>query len=151
MHLRKARPEDATALAKMRHALWPHSSVEKHGAELTRILGGAPYGTLPWLLLVAELKDGALVGFLEAGLRSTADGCDPAVPVGYVEGWYVAPEWRRRKVGAALVAEAESWAREQGCREMASDTWLDNVDSQRAHQALGYEEVDRCVHYRKKI
>lgn len=79
------------------------------------------------------------MGFLEAGLRSTA------------EGWYVAPEWRRWQVGAALVAEAEAWARAQGCREMASDTWIDNADSQRAHEALGYEVVDRCVNYRKAL
>jgi aminoglycoside 6'-N-acetyltransferase I len=135
----------------MRHALWPDDSVEEHGAELARILGGAPYGTLPWVLLIAEIGDGEIVGFLEAGLRSTADGCDPARPVGYIEGWYVAPEWRRRQVGAALVAEAEAWARAQGCREMASDTWIDNVDSQHAHEALGYEVVDRCVNYRKAL
>jgi aminoglycoside 6'-N-acetyltransferase I len=135
----------------MRHALWPDGSVEEHTAELTEILGGAPRGTLPSVILVAESADGVIVGFLEAGLRSHADGCDPRLPVGYIEGWYVIPEWRRRQVGAALVAEAESWAREQGCREMASDTWIDNVDSQCAHEALGYEVVDRCVNYRKAL
>jgi len=36
----------------------------------------------------------SLVGFLEVGLRSHADGCDPAQPVGYVEGWFVAPDHR---------------------------------------------------------
>jgi aminoglycoside 6'-N-acetyltransferase I len=34
---------------------------------------------------------------------------------------------------------------------MASDTWQDNVDSQRAHEALGFEVVDRCVNYRKVL
>ena len=34
---------------------------------------------------------------------------------------------------------------------MASDTWIDNTLSQRAHEALGYTVVDRCVHYRKSL
>ena len=44
-----------------------------------------------------------------------------------------------------------SWARLKGCREMASDTWIDHEGSQRAHEALGFEVVDRCVHYRKEL
>ena len=46
---------------------------------------------------------------------------------------------------------AEDWARAQGCAEIASDTWLDHEDSQRAHLALGFEVVDRCVNFRKKL
>jgi aminoglycoside 6'-N-acetyltransferase I len=71
--------------------------------------------------------------------------------VGYLEGWYVCPEWRRRKVGSRLVAEAEAWARKLGCKEMASDTWADNQEAQQAHQDLGFEVVDRCVNYRKLL
>jgi len=49
------------------------------------------------------------------------------------------------------VAAAEDWARAQGCREMASDTWLDNTLSQQAHARLGYAEVERLVHFRKTL
>jgi aminoglycoside 6'-N-acetyltransferase I len=34
---------------------------------------------------------------------------------------------------------------------MASDAWLDGLESQHAHEALGFEVVDRCVHYRKLL
>ena len=61
------------------------------------------------------------------------------------------PEYRRRKVGALLLAAAEQWARNAGCQEMASDTWVDNLTSQHVHEALGFEVVDRCVHYRKRL
>jgi aminoglycoside 6'-N-acetyltransferase I len=114
-------------------------------------LAGQPRTTLPLACFVAESPVGTLVGFVEAGLRSHADGCDPAQPVGFIEGWYVAPEFRRRGIGRRLVATAEDWARAQGCLEMASDTWIDHDFSQRAHAALGYEVVDRCVHYRKPL
>jgi hypothetical protein len=50
-----------------------------------------------------------------------------------------------------LLAKAEGWARSHRCVEMASDAIIDNELSQRAHEALGYEVVDRCVHYRKRL
>jgi aminoglycoside 6'-N-acetyltransferase I len=46
---------------------------------------------------------------------------------------------------------AEQWARSHGCLEMASDIWIDEEISQKAHQALGFEIVDRCVHFRKQL
>lgn len=91
------------------------------------------------------------VGFLEVDLRSHVDGCNPARPTGYIEGWYVAENHRHQGIGRKLLAVAEDWARQQGCVEMGSDTWTDNELSQRVHEASGYEVVDRCVHYRKTL
>jgi aminoglycoside 6'-N-acetyltransferase I len=54
-------------------------------------------------------------------------------------------------VGRALVAAAEAWARAQGCREMASDTHLDNAVSRHAHARLGYAEMEHLVHFRKPL
>jgi aminoglycoside 6'-N-acetyltransferase I len=71
--------------------------------------------------------------------------------VGFLEGWYVVDDWRKCGVGAALVIAAENWSRLQGCREIASDALIDNTTSQTAHQALGFEIVDRCVHFRKTL
>ena len=107
--------------------------------------------TMPLAIFVAEAGDGRVMGFVEVDLRSHADGCDPAQPVGYIEGWYVAEDYRQTGVGKRLVAKAEDWARSHKCVEMASDAVIDNAISQRAHEALGYEVVDRCVHYRKRL
>jgi len=113
---------------------------------------------LPVTVLVAESghadtqsADNTLVGFVEVGLRSHADGCDESQMVGFLEGWFVHKGWRRVGIGRMLEAAAEEWASGQGCKEMASDTWIDNKTSQRAHEAMGYEVVDRCVNYRKKL
>ena len=149
--IKLAQLSDRDQLARMREALWPQSSAEEHARELTLILEGHPPVTTPLIILVAETADRTLAGFLEVDLRSHADGCNPSRPVGYVEGWYVAEDHRRRGIAKKLLAAAEDWARSQDCIEMASDTWIDNEVSQRAHEALGYEVVDRCVHYRKTL
>jgi aminoglycoside 6'-N-acetyltransferase I len=71
--------------------------------------------------------------------------------VAFVEGWFVSENYRRKGIGASLLAAAEDWARGHGCVEMASDTWIDHALSQRVHEALKFEVVDRCVHYRKAL
>jgi aminoglycoside 6'-N-acetyltransferase I len=146
-----AQSSDFDQLVRFRQALWPKSSAEEHARELTLILHGKAPVTMPLVIVVAEESDRMLVGFLEADLRSHADGCNPARPVGYIEGWYVAENCRRMGIGRRLLAVAEDWARSMGCTEVASDTWIDNEISRRVHEALGYEVVDLCVHYRKAL
>ncbi len=46
---------------------------------------------------------------------------------------------------------AERWARSAGYDEVASDARLANVVSHRAHEAVGFSEVERSVHYRKAL
>jgi len=149
--IRRAQLSDREHLVRMRAALWPDSSAEEHDLEVIAILEGRAALTMPLIILIAETGDRRVVGFMEVDLRSHADGCNPAHPVGYIEGWYVAENYRDQGVGMRLVAAAQDWARSHGCVEIASDTWIDNEVSQRAHEALGYEVVDRCVHYRKTL
>jgi aminoglycoside 6'-N-acetyltransferase I len=151
VNIRLAQLSDRDQLVRFREALWPNATVKEHAQELTLILEGNLPLTMPLVILVAQTEDRTLAGFLEIDLRSHADGCNPSRPVGYVEGWYVAESHRNRGIGRKLVAAAEDWARSQGCVEIASDTWIENEVSQRAHKALGYEVVDRCVHYRKTL
>lgn len=149
--IRCAQPSDCLQLAKLREALWPEWSASRHAQELLPILEGKARLTMPLINIVAEVNRQQLVGFLEASLRSHADGCDPSWPVGFIEGWYVAESYRQRGIAGKLLVAAEEWARSKGCVEMASDTWIENELSQRVHEALGYTVVDRCVHYRKTL
>ncbi|HET9637375.1 MAG TPA: GNAT family N-acetyltransferase [Gemmatimonadaceae bacterium] len=101
-------------------------------------------------VFVIDREDGRLGGFVEAGSRPYAEGCDTS-PVGYVEAWYVDDDLRRQGYGRALLQAAEDWARSQGYREMASDALTDNETSHRAHEASGYAEVERIVTFRKTL
>jgi aminoglycoside 6'-N-acetyltransferase I len=152
VQIRPARLSDLYQLVSLYEALWPKSSAEEHAQELRLILGGKAVLvlTMPHTIF-AEASDGTLLGFLEVDLRSHADGCNPSQPVGYIEGWYVCEGNRQSGVGRKLLAQAEDWARSHGCVEIASDAVIDNELSQRVHEASGYEVVDRCVHYRKRL
>jgi len=149
--VRQAQVADAERLAEMCAQLWPDSPIEEHRRELESALRSGMNGTLPAAILAAQDSDGLLTGFLQVGLRSHADGCDVSHPVGFVEGWFVQEKFRHQGVGKALMRAAETWSRQHGCREMASDTWIDQGESIHAHKGVGFEVVDRCVHFRKRL
>jgi len=146
MQIRQVQPDDFGEWLRMRCSLWPDCPDAEHNKEMEEY--SQPGGTD--VVFVSVRPSGNLAGFLEASLRKYADGCSTS-PVGYIEGWYVDPDLRQRGVGALLVAAAEDWAAGQGCTEMASGCLLDNSTSLAAHLALGYEEAERLIHFRKQI
>ena len=82
--------------------------------------------------------------------RDYVNGCATS-PVGFLEGLYVDPARRRRGIARKLCRAVEDWAASLGCSEFASDVYLGNENSQRAHEALGFEETERVVYYRKQL
>lgn len=155
MHIRHAEPADAAQWVAMRSALWPDEAGSAHAAEVADFFTKprVGQGLLPEAVLVAVgpgSSASTLVGFAELSRRAYAEGCDTS-PVGFLEGWYVEPEYRRQGVGRALVLAAEAWARGLGCREFASDALVENLDSASAHRALGFEEVEVIRCFRKSL
>jgi aminoglycoside 6'-N-acetyltransferase I len=58
---------------------------------------------------------------------------------------------RGRGIGRALVDAAEARACALGHHEMASDAELVNAGGIAAHRALGYEEIERVVCFRRSL
>lgn len=146
VHVRPATPADADDWRRLRTDLWPEWP-DDHPREIAAYFADPPERST---CFVAERDDGAVVGFAEAGLRTYADGCSTS-PVGYLEGIYVEPSERRTGHARALLVACEAWARSRGCTEMASDRALDNEESGAFHAAVGFEEVQRAVLYRKEL
>ncbi len=96
------------------------------------------------------MADGKPVGFIELALRPYATSCDSS-PVPYVEGWFVEANDRARGIGKALMQIAETWARDGGFTELASDALLDNDASLRAHLRCGFAVTQRMVMFRKSL
>jgi len=143
--IRRATHEDKPEWLRMRHGLWPEAPMDYLALDLDDLLADEDTA-----VFVASNADGQRVAFIEVALRDYAEGCETS-PVGYIEAWYVDPQARGQNLGRDLVYTAEQWSRERGCVEMASDTWLDNESSIAAHQRMGYYEVDRLVHFVKRL
>jgi aminoglycoside 6'-N-acetyltransferase I len=145
MIVRRYRDADWAEWLRMSHALFPAESdaALTSGMRDFRARRDAE-------VFVVDRGDGRLAGFVEAGSRPYADGCDTS-PVGYVEAWFIDDDVRRHGWGRALLAAAEEWARAQGYSEMASEALIDNVVSHQAHEAAGYAEVERLVVFRKRL
>ena len=138
---------DAADWAKMRGALWPSGAGGEHAREIAALLA-EPGETLN---LIARDDDGHALGFLEASIRHDyVNGCKTS-PVAFLEGIFVWPAARGQGVARALVAEAEAWARQRRLSEFASDAPVENSASQAMHEALGFEETQRVVFFRKQL
>lgn len=146
--VRLAQPTDAAAWLELRHALWPEGSRAEHRADIERFFAGDAQE--PLAVLLAE--DGAeyAVGVAELSIRRHAAGCR-GDRVAYLEGWFVAPQARRRGIGRTLILAAEEWGRSQGCREFASDVQPDNDAGAAAHRALGFTAVGLGRCFRKDL
>ncbi len=145
MQIRLVQTGDRAEWLRLRCALWPDHPVVELEQEIALI--GVDLARQP--VFVAERPDGGLCGMIEVSIRTTAEGCTTD-NVGYIEAWFVDAVWRGQGIGRRLVEAAESWARSQGCREMASDTTPAYPVSPVAHARLGYE-VARPYHYRKDL
>ncbi len=143
--IRRASHEDIPEWLRMRRALWSTSPIEDLRWAMDETLSDPKQA-----VFFAVREDGSPCGFVETGMRSYGEGCETS-PVGYIEGWYVDDDVRNQGIGKRLVQTAEDWARSLGMVEMASDTWLDNEGSIAAHVRMGYFEVERLVHFVKKL
>jgi len=135
---------DQTAWWAMRARLWPDVDVASL-RETARVYAGADQVAFVW-----DGGEGRLLGFAEGSIRRDCDGCTTS-PVGYLEGWWVDPEYRRRGIGRALVDAVIAWAGAKGCTEIGSDAYLGNAISQAAHLAIGFRQTEELVHFLMRL
>ena len=140
-------PASATDLAwlSLRLRLWPDGTESEHLRYMADALARGH------CVRLAFAPDGFAVGFVEASQRVDYVNGTSTSPVAFLEGLYVEPSARRKGVARALVAEVERWAAAQGCSELASDSPIENVMAHATHRALGFEETERVVYFRRAV
>ena len=143
--IRKAEIKDLSILAELACQLWPDHTVEEMCAEFAEILAK------PDAAFFLAYAEETAVGFAQCQLRyDYVEGTDSS-PVGYLEGIYVTEEYRKQGVARELLTACESWAKEKGCTEFASDCELENTQSLQFHRNVGFEEANRIICFTKKI
>ena len=143
--IQKAEIKDLPVIAELACQLWPDHTVEEMRSEFAETLTKSDAA---FFLAYAEET---AIGFAQCQLRHDyVEGTDFS-PVGYLEGIYVAEEYRKHGIARELLSACESWAKEKGCTEFASDCELDNVQSLQFHLNVGFEEANRIICFTKKL
>jgi aminoglycoside 6'-N-acetyltransferase I len=129
----------------LRLALWPDEAEAEHLSGTADTLARGHYVRL------AVTASGSTVGFVEASKRVDYVNGTSSSPVAFLEGLYVVESSRRQGIARALVESVVKWALSEGCRELASDSLLDNAAAHGAHRALGFQETERVVYFRRAL
>ncbi len=143
--IKRAGTNEIRELANLAIHMWTDHDLEDLEAEFRELVMN---NEAACFIKYAEDKP---IAFAQCQLRHDYVEGTESSPVGYLEGIFVSEEYRKKGYAAELLSECEKWAKEKGCIEFASDCELDNIDSLRFHMALGFEEANRIICFRKDI
>jgi GNAT superfamily N-acetyltransferase len=142
LKIRRARPSDAPRIAELSGQLGYPATASQIRQRLRAIRPASQNA-----VFVAERKDVGVVGWLHVSK-------EPLLEVevrAEVNGLVVSEGHRSLGAGARLLAAAEDWAREHGCKSMSVRS---NVIRERAHQfyeRTGYEHYKTQKSFRKPL
>lgn len=143
--IRRAGMNEARELADLAIQIWADHDPEDLEAEFRQL---AMNDEAVCFIKYVEDKP---IAFAQCQLRHDYVEGTESSPVGYLEGIFVSEGYQKRGYAAQLLSECEKWAKEKGCTEFASDCELDNADSLRFHLAVGFEEANRIICFRKDL
>lgn len=145
MIVRKATIKEAEIIAGMAIQIWFSHSIDELKQDFIDAINSDNCA-----LYIAMDKEQA-IGFAQCGLRHDYVEGTNSSPVGYLEGIFVAEEYRKKGVARELLEGCQAWAKEQGCKEFASDCELSNETSLNFHLKLGFQEANRIICFTKKL
>ena len=143
--IKSAGKSETRTLAELAIQLWDSHTVpdlEKEFEELTQSDKAVCF---------IKYVDNTAVGFAQCQIRTDYVEGTETSPVGYLEGIFIVEPYRHNGYAKELLKECEKWAKDKKCSEFASDCELDNIDSLRFHVAMGFEEANRIICFKKNI
>lgn len=141
--IKKAEITDVSELAQLAIQMWQNSAIFDLEQEFKQIVDSEN------AVVFIKLVDNTPIGFAQCQLRTDYVEGTQTSPVGYLEGIFVLEEHRHKGYAKKLLNTCESWAKEQGCREFASDCELNNIGSYKFHMATGFTEANRIICFKK--
>ena len=143
--IKKATVNDSYVLAELAINIFENNTVEELKNEFEEDLKNEKN------IFFIKLLDNNPIGFAQCNIRHDYVEGTNSTPVGYLEGIYIKDEYRNSGFAKELLQECEKWAKEKGCQEFASDCELTNITSLKFHLAVGFEEANRVICFKKKI
>lgn len=143
--VRMATKSDNRILAEMAVQMWDNHTVEELETEFSETLSSET------CVFFIKFENKTPIGFAQCDLRTDYVEGTESTPVGYLEGIYVKSACRHKGYAKELLFACEKWARDMGCREFASDCELNNTSSLKFHRAMGFDEANRIICFKKNI
>ena len=143
--IKKVGNNDLETLAKLAVMMWQNHSIDELINEFSEIMAN---GKSQFFL---KYENGFPIGFAQCQLRYDYVEGTSTFPVGYLEGIFVKEDYRNKGYAKELLAECETWAKENGCHEFASDCEIDNINSFHFHKAMNFTEVNRIICFTKML
>ena len=143
--IQQATLKDTRAFSELALLLWAENTIEELMSEIKELLASNR------AVVFIAYDEGMPIGFAQCQLRTDyVEGTNSNV-VGYLEGVYVKPNYRKKGYAKLLIAQCERWSKNKGCTEFASDCELHNEESLAVHLKLGFQEANRIICFTKKI
>ena len=143
--IRKATNYDSHILAELAVQMWDSHTIDELETEFVETLNDKQSAF--FIKYINDLP----IGFAQCGLRTDYVEGTESSPVGYLEGIFVMEEYRKNGYAKELLFACEIWAKEIGCSEFASDCELDNIGSFNFHIAMGFDEANRIICFKKRL
>ena len=143
--IKTATESDIRILAEMAVQMWDNQTVEELAGEFAETIKEETS------VFFIKYENDTAVGFAQCNLRTDYVEGTESSPVGYLEGIFVKEDYRNKGFARELLAACEKWAKDMGCSEFASDCELSNTGSLKFHKAMGFDEVNRIICFKKNI
>ena len=143
--IKKATINECLILAEMAIQMWDSHTVDELSTEFAETLKSKN------TVFFIKYLENEPVGFAQCALRTDYVEGTKSSPVGYLEGIFINENYRNKGYARELLFACEKWAKDMGCREFASDCELNNMDSFKFHMAMGFDEANRVICFRKDI
>ncbi|MBC8589427.1 aminoglycoside 6'-N-acetyltransferase [Paratissierella segnis] len=141
----RASDENIDELSQMALDLWPENDLDDLKRDFEYILGH-----LSDKVFLAKVDD-EYIGFIHMSIRKDYVEGSASSPVGYIEGLFVKPEYRRKGVGSELYNAGVDWVKKKGCSEIGTDCTIRNNVSFEFLIDMGFEETNKMICFIKDI
>lgn len=141
----KAQKEDLEILADLAVLMWDSHSVGELIAKFSEIISNDRSQ------FFLKYENDIPIGFAQCQLRYDYVEGTTTTPVGYLEGIFIKDGYRNKGYAKELLSECEAWAKENGCKEFASDCEINNIDSFQFHKAMNFTEANRIICFTKEL
>ena len=143
--IKVAKKADCAVLAELALQMWHENTLSDLKDDFEKLTGAED------AVCFIKYADEKPVGFAQCRLRRDYVEGTVTSPVGYLEGIFVLEEYRLRGYAKELLSSCEKWSKEKHCTEFASDCELGNDISFGFHIAMGFEEANRIICFKKNL